>query len=87
MNYPRLVKAIDAASQQWQARAVTAVNQALVLRNWHIGAYIVEFEQHGSDRAKYGARLWERLGKDLVAKGLQGRDMRTLRDCRLLLQT
>jgi len=37
MNYPRLVKAIDAASQQWQARAVTAVNQALVLRNWLVG--------------------------------------------------
>jgi predicted nuclease of restriction endonuclease-like (RecB) superfamily len=87
MNYTRLVKAIDAASQQWQARAVSAVNQALVLRNWLVGAYIVEFEQRGSDRAKYGERLLERLAADLVAKGLKGLDMRTLRDCRLVFQT
>ena len=38
-------------------RAAVAVNQALVLRNWLIGAYIVEFEQNGTDRAKYGTRL------------------------------
>ena len=34
--------------------AVKTINQATTLRNWIIGCYIVEYEQNGSDRAKYG---------------------------------
>ena len=45
--------------------AVQAVNLRLTLRNWLIGHYIVEYEQHGSDRAQYGAKLLEQLAKDL----------------------
>lgn len=67
-------------------RVATVANQALVLRNWMVGAYIVEFEQNGADRAKYGARLLETLAGDLKAKGLKGLDSRTLRDCRTLSQ-
>jgi len=33
----------------------------MVARNWLIGWYIVEYEQIGADRAKYGSRLIERL--------------------------
>jgi hypothetical protein len=29
----------------------------LILRNWLIGAFLVEFEQSGEDRAKYGTGL------------------------------
>ena len=43
MKYNQLIKAIDSASQQLLGRAAAAVNQSLVLRNWLIGAYIVEF--------------------------------------------
>jgi predicted nuclease of restriction endonuclease-like (RecB) superfamily len=53
-------------------RAVAAVNQALVLRNWIAGAYIVEFEQNGEDRASYGARLLPRLSEDLGKRGHGG---------------
>lgn len=83
MNYRALVKAIQLAHREMKGRAVTAVNQALVLRNWVIGAYIVEYEQGGSDRAKYGARLLERLAQDLAARQMKGLDQRSLRDCRL----
>lgn len=41
-------------------RVATVANQALVLRNWMVGAYIVEFEQNGADRAKYGGGCWRR---------------------------
>ncbi|MBP5591853.1 hypothetical protein J6Y50_08410, partial [bacterium] len=34
--------------------AVKAVNRFATIRNYMIGFYIVEYEQHGSDRAKYG---------------------------------
>lgn len=40
-----------------QGCAMKAINQMATLRNWLIGCYIVEYEQNGSDRAKYGDRL------------------------------
>jgi hypothetical protein len=48
-----------------QAGAARAVNRHLTLRNWFIGAYIVEFEQNGEDRASYGQELLPRLAGDL----------------------
>jgi predicted nuclease of restriction endonuclease-like (RecB) superfamily len=81
-GYPFLVKAISEANKQLVTRVATVANQALVLRNWLVGAYIVEFEQKGADRAKYGARLLETLAEDLREKGIKGLDSRTLRNCR-----
>jgi predicted nuclease of restriction endonuclease-like (RecB) superfamily len=82
-KYADLVRTIDAASQQLLGHAAAAVNQALVLRNWLVGAYIVEYEQGGKDRATYGARLLETLARDLAAKGIRGLQVRMLRNCRL----
>ena len=45
MDYEQLVTAIDSASQALLGRAAKAVNQALVVRNWLIGAHLLEFEQ------------------------------------------
>lgn len=88
MNYASLLKAISSTTAQLQSRAAAAVNQALVIRNWLVGAYIVEFEQNGKDRAKYGARLLEKLSVDLANKNMKGlTDPRVLRDCRVIYQT
>jgi hypothetical protein len=85
MKYADLVKTIDTASRQLLGRAAAAVNQSLVIRNWLIGAYIVEFEQNGEDRARYGERLLERLAADLGKRNTKGLDdPRILRDCRTL---
>ena len=81
MKYAALVKAIHSANAQMQGRAAMAVNQALVLRNWLVGSWILEFEQLGQDRAKYGERLLESLAKDLSISGLE---IRNLQNCRLL---
>ena len=56
--------------QTAQASAIRAVNQMATLRNWLIGFYIVEYEQEGRDRAKYGDRLLMRLEKSVNTKGL-----------------
>lgn len=85
-DYGHLVTAIQSANEQTVHRAAVAVNQWLVLRNWLVGAYLVEYEQNGSDRAKYGARLLERLAEDLAARGVKGLIVRTLRDCRTCYQ-
>lgn len=82
-GYAKLVKAIGQLNSGMVARAAVAVNQSLVQRNWLIGAYILEFEQNGKDRAKYGSRLLETLAGDLKAKGLKGLGAEMLRSCRL----
>ena len=84
MNFARLVKAISSATTELQGRAATAVNQALVIRNWMVGAYVVEYEQKGSDRARYGAELLPRLAKDLAAKGQRGLGVSMLEGMRRL---
>lgn len=53
-----------------QQAAIRAINQMATLRNWLIGCYIVEYEQKGSDRAKYGDRLLKRLEERVKTKGL-----------------
>lgn len=72
MKYSDLVASIDTASQELLSRAATVVNQALVLRNWLVGAYVVEYEQAGKDRAKYGTKLLQRLSGDLAKRGVKG---------------
>lgn len=56
--------------QSAQYTAIRAINQMATLRNWLIGCYIVEYEQKGSDRAKYGERLLKRLEERVNTKGL-----------------
>lgn len=72
MNYKALVKAIAKLHEEAVGRAATAVNQTLVMRNWLIGAYIVEFEQGGEDRAAYGKKLLENLSVDLQQRSVKG---------------
>jgi predicted nuclease of restriction endonuclease-like (RecB) superfamily len=81
-----LLSAIESANKQCVGRAVAAVNQALVIRNWLVGAYIVEYEQGGADRAKYGARLLERLAVDLAGRGLKALNLTLLKLCRSAYQ-
>lgn len=81
-NYAGLRESIEQTHRVCQDHAAAAVNQALALRNWLIGAYIIEYEQHGSDRAEYGARLLERLAKDLSREFGRGFGLRMLRDMR-----
>jgi predicted nuclease of restriction endonuclease-like (RecB) superfamily len=85
-GYAALLEAIESANAQMVGRAAIAVNRALVLRNWLIGAYIVKFEQGGADRAKYGARLLERLASDLAKRGLKALNLTLLKLCRLYYQ-
>ena len=59
-----------------------AVNLSLTLRNWLIGLYIAEYEQNGTDRAEYGARLLENLSSRLGIIGIEGIAPRSLRQYR-----
>lgn len=87
VGYRTLVTAISQVNIRLVRRVATVANQALVLRNWLVGAYIVEFEQNGADRARYGARLLETLAADLKAREIKGLGFTTLKMCRLFFQT
>ena len=55
-----------------QENTAKAINYNLTVRNWLIGCYIIEFEQNGQDRAKYGENLIGELAVILKTKGLKG---------------
>ncbi len=65
-EYVSLVSHITRLWQDAKEQAYTAVNTSLLMASWNIGHYIVEFEQQGSNRAKYGERLLVNLSKDLT---------------------
>ena len=69
-TFEELSSAVSRTHQLAQSGAVKAINQLMTLRNWLIGCYIVEYEQQGSDRAKYGDRLLKRLEESVNTKGL-----------------
>ena len=72
MNYAALIKAINAVATQLQGRAAAALNQALVIRNWMAGAWIIEFGQTRKDRAQYGARRVPACGISPVPRQCAG---------------
>ncbi|HDR52553.1 MAG TPA: DUF1016 family protein [Mariniphaga anaerophila] len=84
MDFKSLQQKIISTHNSLQQAAVKAVNVALTLRNWLIGFYIVEYEQNGEDRAKYGEALLKRLEKDLKSSDIKNLTERRFRDYRRL---
>lgn len=70
MNFESLIGHINQVQDALQAQAAHAVNLSLTARNWLVGYYIVEFEQKGEDRAKYGDNLLKRIAQRLNRRGL-----------------
>jgi predicted nuclease of restriction endonuclease-like (RecB) superfamily len=70
-EYVRLVTQISDLWENAKNKAALAVNTELLDANWQTGQYIVEFEQGGNAKAKYGDRLLVNLSKDLTR--LRGR--------------
>ena len=58
---------------------VKAINRFATIRNYVIGFYIVEYEQHGNDRAKYGDRLVKRWAESVNKRGI---NETILKNCR-----
>jgi len=79
MNLKNLTTTIYDIHKELQSRAKSAVNISLTIRNWLIGFYIVEYEQHGEDRAKYGGRTLQELSRRLNNEGLSHRNLKLFR--------
>ncbi|MCQ2147978.1 MAG: DUF1016 N-terminal domain-containing protein [Bacteroidales bacterium] len=67
-NFESLIYQIEQTNQTLQNNARLVINRHITAKAWLTGYYIIEYEQFGSDRAKYGDNLLpnlsNRLGKN-----------------------
>jgi predicted nuclease of restriction endonuclease-like (RecB) superfamily len=82
----KLLHSLRDLIQNARQRALRVVDAVQVQTCWEIGRHIVEFEQGGSSRAEYGARLLQTLAAALAAEFGRGFDASNLRYMRLFYQ-
>jgi hypothetical protein len=64
-DFDTLAGRIETVSSFLKEDARSVINRSVTARAWLTGYYIVEYEQHGQDRAKYGEGLLKALSKRL----------------------
>lgn len=69
-SFNDLTSIIQTTHDAAQSSAVKAINRMQTMRNWLIGYYIVEYEQHGKDRAEYGTQLLKKLEEKVNRQGM-----------------
>lgn len=79
-KYNDLLDNIGQTIETARQNAFKAVNTELVKANWETGRHIVEFEQHGQERAEYGTELLTGLAKDLKLRYGKGFGRRNVLD-------
>ncbi|MBT3950342.1 MAG: DUF1016 family protein [Candidatus Marinimicrobia bacterium] len=84
MKFDGLIGLFEQTQTATQTQAARSVDIALVVRNWLFGWYIVEFEQKGADRAKYGKQLLKELASQLSIKGCSERNLASFRKFHLI---
>ena len=67
-DFENLVELCRRTHEETQRSAARTVDKSLVVRNYLFGWYIVEYEQHGADRAEYGAQTLRILSSVLKVK-------------------
>ena len=67
-DFEALVNHIQSVGNALQQDARLVINRNVTTRAWLTGLYIVEYEQNGNDRAKYGTQLLQNLSKRLGGK-------------------
>jgi predicted nuclease of restriction endonuclease-like (RecB) superfamily len=84
VEYDGLVSLISSLLEQGRRTMVRASNAILTATYWEVGRQIVEYEQGGKARAKYGEALLKRLSADLTTKYGRGFSERNLENMRNL---
>ena len=79
INFDALIDLFEQTHTTMQTQAARWVDIALVVRNWLFGWYIMEYQQHGSDRANYGDQLIIKIAKRLNIKGCSERNLASFR--------
>jgi len=69
-TFEKLAYSLEQIHKNAYSASVKAVNKFATIRNYLIGYYIVEYEQKGLDRAKYGEKLLKSIEARLNTRGL-----------------
>jgi predicted nuclease of restriction endonuclease-like (RecB) superfamily len=67
-NYSQLLLQLEQVITDGRKKAITAVNQSMVVAYWNVGKRIIQFEQDGKTRAEYGSKLLHNLSQDLTSR-------------------
>lgn len=92
-QYDSLLLGIKELISNAKSKIAFTVNNTMVLTNWYIGQYIVEYEQDGNVRAEYGTALLKKIAEDLTnefGRGFSWRNLYNMKDFYLqfpILQT
>ena len=78
-SFDGLVGQIESVSTVLREDAKAVINRNVTARAWLTGYYIVEYEQHGQDRAKYGEGLLKTLAERLDDRGLSLQNLKNYR--------
>ncbi|RJR08369.1 DUF1016 domain-containing protein [Candidatus Parcubacteria bacterium] len=81
-RYNQLLENIGLTLSSRRQKASQAINSELLLAKWEIGRDIIEYEQHGNEKAEYGSGLLNRLAKDLKQRYGTGFSRRSVSDMR-----
>ena len=77
-DYGSFLTRVSDLLEQARRKTVRQVNTVIIHTYWKIGCLIVEEEQRGKERAKYGEYLIQRLSKDLTRRFGRGFTERNL---------
>ena len=83
-SYSGLLASVVSVLEQARHAAARSVNAVMTATYWEIGRQIVEFEQHGAQRAAYGERLLAQLSLDLGSRFGRGFGVINLQQMRRL---
>jgi predicted nuclease of restriction endonuclease-like (RecB) superfamily len=81
-RHSSLINEIKSILNEARAKAVSAINSAMVFAYWEIGRRIVEEEQNGKEKADYGSFLLKELAQNLsvdLGKNFDERELRRIR--------
>ena len=79
MDFKELETSLSELNNAFEENTAKAINKNVTARNWLIGFYIVNYEQHGEDRAAYGEKTLQTLSERLNQKSLSYRNLRLYR--------
>lgn len=83
-DLPALIDAMSVRIAAARQRSLAAISHEMVNLYWELGRHIVEFEQGGEERARYGEGLLANLADDLTRLHGRGFSERNLRNFRAL---
>lgn len=78
-DFDTLAGQIETVSAFLKEDAQAVINRSVTARAWLTGCYIVEYEQHGQDRAKYGEGLLKALSARLDDDGFSVQNLKNYR--------